>query len=106
MNSIQLMMMLEKIQLYSSAVDDLQHIGQYTQDRWGRQQRNRYLEELDVGFNTIALDPKIGVPCDYVPKGYRKFPINRHTIYSLYTHDRVKIIRVLHHRMDVDSHRQ
>ncbi len=94
---------MKKIQLSNKAVDDLRQIGRYTQDRWGHQQRNIYLKKLDEGFNTIAREPEIGIPCDYLREGYRKFHVNRHVIYYLLTKYHLRIIRVLHQRMDVDS---
>jgi len=97
---------LKKIQLSNKAFDDLRKIGRYTQGRWGRQQRNLYLKKLDESFNMIAREPEIGTPCDYLREGYRKYYVNRHLIYYALNRDRVKIIRVLHQRMDVDSHLQ
>ena len=50
--------------LTKKAMDDLRSIARYTQEKWGRDQRNRYLYMLDAGFNTIAQQPEIGATCD------------------------------------------
>jgi toxin ParE1/3/4 len=40
--------------LTNLAKADLKEIGQYTQTRWGREQRNQYLRMLDVSFQQLA----------------------------------------------------
>lgn len=45
----------------------------------------------------------IGTLCDEIEPGYRKFPEGSRVIYYRVT-DMVEIIRVLHERMEPDSH--
>ncbi|MFZ0134983.1 MAG: type II toxin-antitoxin system RelE/ParE family toxin [Desulfobacterales bacterium] len=92
--------------LTNQAVEDLKQIGRYTQDNWGREQKNKYLEKPDEGFKTIAREPQMGVACDDIRAGYRKFHVGRHFIFYLITDVYIKIIRILHERMNVDSHLQ
>ena len=37
--------------LSAKAVEDLKAIGQYTQKKWGIEQRKKYLSMLDSGFH-------------------------------------------------------
>jgi toxin ParE1/3/4 len=90
--------------LTNKAVDDLRSIGRYTQYRWSLEQRNIYLKKLDNSFHTIAREPEIGVACDYIRKGYRKYHVGRHLVYYFQTETHVQIVRILHERMDVERH--
>jgi toxin ParE1/3/4 len=90
--------------LTKKAVDDLRSIGRYTQSTWGHEQRNKYLSKLDDAFHVIAKEPYIGIGCDYIRKGYRKYHVGRHLIFYRQTEDHVEIVRILHDRMDVESH--
>ena len=51
---------------------DLKEIGRYTQERWGREQRNTYLTRLDACFRQLAANPLTGKECDDIPEGSAK----------------------------------
>ncbi|WP_316364900.1 type II toxin-antitoxin system RelE/ParE family toxin [Candidatus Thiodiazotropha sp. CDECU1] len=90
--------------LKAKARDDLIAIAVFTQKRWGKDQRNKYLKQLDDSFHQLAENPNLGIACDYIRPGYRKFPVISHTIYYRLSSDKcVEIIRVLHKHMDVSS---
>ena len=42
--------------LFAKAVEDLKSIGRYTQQEWGRDQRNKYLSMLDIARKFALLD--------------------------------------------------
>ncbi len=86
-----------------AARQDLLRIGRFTEHRWGKAKRNHYLAQLDEAFELISGNSLIGTPCDAVFPGYRQFPEGSHVIYYRVT-DMVEIIRILHERMDPDSH--
>ena len=90
--------------LTQKAKDDLKRIGRFTQQKWGREQRNRYLSRLDNGFQMVARQPEIGKPCDYIRPGYRKLHIGRHLIFYRQSDTHIDIVRILHDRMDVENH--
>lgn len=46
--------------LTEAAKEDLRSIGRYTQTRWGREQRNLYLANLDASFHLLAKEPQRG----------------------------------------------
>ena len=87
----------------AEARQDLLEIGRFTEREWGRTQRNHYLAQLDEAFDLIGANPQIGQACDEILSGYRKFAQGAHVIYYR-TSELVEIIRVLHERMDPDSH--
>jgi toxin ParE1/3/4 len=83
---------------------DLIAIGRYTNKQWGVSQRNHYLRQLDDSFNQLAENPEPGTSCDFILKGYRKFPQGSHLIfYKQNSKNSIVIIRVLHQNMDVKS---
>ncbi len=88
--------------LTNAAKRDLQNIANFTEQRWGRQQRRHYLKGLDDTFQILADSPEIGNACDYIAQGLRKHPHQSHTIYyDTISDTKIQIVRVLHKRMDV-----
>ncbi len=85
----------------SAAKNDLLGIARFTQQRWGVGQRDKYLAQLNDMFHQLANKPEIGKTCDYIKRGYRKFPVANHVIYYRTFSNRIEIVRVLHKRMDV-----
>jgi toxin ParE1/3/4 len=89
--------------LTEKAKSDLKDIARFTQKRWGRDQRNKYLTLLDRSFHQLAENPSIGRDCNEIKLGYKKFPTGSHVIYyrSLSV-SHIEIVRVLHESMDVE----
>ena len=86
------------------ALADLKSIARYTDARWGRRQRNYYVKKLDDAFSMIAQTPTLGVTCDFILQGYRKFPSQSHIIfYKIKTEGKIEVIRILHKSMDAIS---
>jgi len=78
--------MRKSIKVTAMARNDLLEIGRYTELKWGRSQRNHYLNQMDEAFNL-------------------SFQQGSHVIYYRDS-EIVEIIRVLHERMDVERHIQ
>lgn len=90
--------------LKARAKDDLMAVAIFTQKRWGRNQRNKYLKQFDDSFHLLADNPSLGSTCDYIRPDYRKFPVISHVIYyRISSTECVEIIRILHKHMDVSS---
>jgi toxin ParE1/3/4 len=82
---------------------DLIKIGRFTEKEWGIAQRNKYLKLLDESFQQLSENSDIGITCNYIAEGYRKFPQGSHLIfYKLNPEGGILIIRVLHKSMDVE----
>lgn len=97
--------MTQPFLLTVAARNDLLNIGRFTAKRWGNPQRNKYLKQLDDTFRLLARQPEIGIDASGIKPGYRKFVLGSHVIFYRDGSDsKVVVIRVLHHRMDVDSH--
>lgn len=88
--------------LTNKAKADLKTIARYTENQWGREQRNRYLALLDSSFHDLAAAPFKGRDCSEIRAGYRKYGVGRHIIFYRQTApDLVEVVRILHDRMDV-----
>lgn len=96
---------MPRFALTNRAVADLKSIAVYTQRNWGTKQRNEYVLALDAAFRRIAESPALGLPCDEISAGYRKYLQGSHLIFYKHetTTERVLIVRVLHQRMDVTA---
>jgi len=90
--------------LTNKAKADLKDIAIYTQEKWNKQQRNIYLKQFDDAFHKLAKTPSIGISCDFLMHGYKKFPQGSHVIfYKAGSNSKIEIIRVLHKQMDYSS---
>ena len=86
------------------AKSDLKSIAKFTENRWGRAQRNIYIKQFDEAFHMLADAPSMGKNCDFIKVGYHKFPQGSHVIfYKSVPNGALEIIRILHKNMDIAS---
>ncbi|MBU0480928.1 MAG: type II toxin-antitoxin system RelE/ParE family toxin [Proteobacteria bacterium] len=91
--------------LTQKARKDLLEIALYTFERWGREQRNMYLNMMDDCFQQLAANPHIGIDCSDIRTGYRKMQAGSHVIfYRAKSTQTIEIVRILHGRMDLETH--
>ena len=95
---------MPSFRLTERAKTDLRSIGRYTQATWGREQRNSYLTRLDTCFHLLAREPHRGRACDDIRPGYRKYHVGQHLIFYRESPEGLEIIRILHDRMDIETH--
>lgn len=89
--------------LTNMAKADLKDIAKFTQERWGREQRDLYLQILDISFQQLAANPLKGKDCSEIRIGYRKLNAGSHVIfYRQPLTDTIEIVRVLHGHMDIE----
>lgn len=86
------------------AREDLMQIGRYTQQQWGRTQRNQYLKALEKRFQWLAENPTAGRQREDIKAGYYSFPQGRHVVFYLIRSDAIDIIGVPHQEMDIISY--
>jgi toxin ParE1/3/4 len=72
--------------------------------KWGKTQAERYLDELNSSFETLAMAPQLAPACDMVRTGYRRHRVSRHVVYYRLESATVIVVRVLHERMDAARH--
>ena len=78
---------------------DLIEIADYTVDRWGLTQANRYIDSLEGCFQQLTRAPGIGRTCDGIRRGYRRMEHEKHVIIYRVDGDGIFISRTLHQRM-------
>jgi toxin ParE1/3/4 len=87
--------------LSKRAVSDLMGIGRYTEQNWGKKQRDTYLAQIDACFHQVAADPRLGRDCSEIREDYRKIGVGSHVVfYRQQAGDTIEIVRILHGRMD------
>lgn len=90
--------------LTNLAKADLKEIARFTQTRWGREQRDLYLQMLDLSFQQLAANPLKGKDCSEVRIGYRKLNAGSHLIFYRQTlADSIEVVRILHGQMDIET---
>lgn len=93
---------MQKFSLTRAAKKDLHGIARFTEECWSHKQTKHYLKGMDNAFQRLANNPVLGNACDYVDIGLRKQPYQSHIIYyELKTENAIRVVRVLHKRMDV-----
>lgn len=90
--------------LTPAAQRDLSSIWDYTQERWGVRQAEKYVIEIRAAIERLAADPDRGRPCDEIRAGYRRLGVGHHVIFFTESSDGADIIRVLHQRMEPLRH--
>jgi toxin ParE1/3/4 len=80
---------------------DVRDIGDYSDERWGTAQAQRYLDAIADSLDQIAQMPLAGSDQADVSPGLRKWRSGSHNIFYRVGGDVVLIVRVLHAKMDV-----
>jgi toxin ParE1/3/4 len=83
----------------AEAQADIDLIAAYTTDTWGRQQTDRYLGQLEDSFQLLAVNPRMGRPCDATSPGLRRHEQGKHVVYYRLKPEGIRIVRVLHQQM-------
>ena len=78
------------------ASQDLLNIGTYSQEKWGITQRDRYLDELNEAFQTLANNPELAPKYDDIRSSYRGYAIGKHIIFYIVYQYGIRIVRILH----------
>jgi toxin ParE1/3/4 len=78
---------------------DLIEIAEYTVDRWGVSQAERYLDGLDDCFKRLVQTPQMVRACDQIRPLYRRIEQGKHVVLYRADADGVFICRILHQSM-------
>ncbi len=92
------------IRLSVAARDDLMDIWRDTAERWGPDQADRYLDEIDTALKALARNPRRGAECPDLLPGARRQVTGRHLVFYEEDATRIMVIRVLHQSMDLPRH--
>lgn len=97
---------MAEYRLTPAAENDLAGIWQYTFQRWGGVQADRYVDSLATVLTELAVSPEIAFSCEHIRAGYRHWHFERHMIYFRQINYGIAVIRILHDRMNALSHLQ
>ncbi|HXA47508.1 MAG TPA: type II toxin-antitoxin system RelE/ParE family toxin [Burkholderiaceae bacterium] len=86
------------------AKEDLKNIGRYTQQKWGKEQRNRYLKNLYDRFSWLAENPELGRLRPEVKEHYYSYAQGEHIIFYIVSDHMIDIIGIPHQKMDVPNY--
>lgn len=92
------------LKLTPKAINDIEGIYEYTFANWGTRQAEKYQDELFEWMSRIIDNPKIGSIYYFSKGNYRKTQINKHLIFYRIEDNELLIVRILHERMDFESH--
>lgn len=83
---------------------DIEAIWDYTSERWGRGQSERYLRDLQTACAGLAEGRVPSRSAEDIRVGYRKAACGSHMVYFRKENESTIIVRILHQSMDVDRH--
>lgn len=93
-----------RIELAEEAEQDLEDIQLYGLQNFGVVRAARYDQALDNAMATIAEHPGIGKGCGIIRADLRRYECMSHAIYYRPVPDGIRVLRVLHKRMDPGLH--
>ena len=95
---------MAKYELSEAADSDLNDIYIYSYREFGERKADAYFRSLEGCFKRLAEFPGLGRPIGHIRPGYFRFPHASHTVYFVKVPGGIRIVRVLHQRMDPERH--
>jgi len=90
----------DALAMYRQAAErDLLFIAEYTTERWGLEQSDRYMAGIEDCGEMLAANPKLGRACDRIRAGLRRMEQGSHVVFYFETNTGVRVSRVLHKGM-------
>jgi toxin ParE1/3/4 len=90
-----------RIRLSPAARRDIAEIWLYTADRWGADQADRYVRQIELDLMAAAD----GLPLARALDRYWRMKSGHHVcVFRKLPAARIDVLRILHERMDVPSH--
>jgi len=90
--------------LTPDAKASLMQIARYTEQQWGKKQRNGYLKVIDDCFHTLSETPNLGRIRPEIHHALRSHPAGKHIVFYIIHQDYISIVQVLHERMEPARH--
>jgi toxin ParE1/3/4 len=95
---------MAKLELTEAPDRYLVEIDVYSFRNFGEDRADRYLLGLHERFQKLAERPNLARSADRLRPGYRRFRHMSHVIFFQVIDDGIRIVRVLHQRMDPARH--
>lgn len=97
-------MSARRLRLSREAENDLVEIAAFTQERWGDEQAEAYLRQLDQRLKLLCKRPESGRENSAIKRGYWRALEGRHVVYYRFSDKTLDVIRILHERMLPERH--
>ncbi|MBK9104110.1 MAG: type II toxin-antitoxin system RelE/ParE family toxin [Saprospiraceae bacterium] len=95
---------MSKYVLARKAILDLAGIWEYTCTTWSESQADTYYALLTGSFLTLSENPALGKHYDEISLGLKGMRVGQHIIfYQQSKANQIRIIRILHVRMDLQT---
>ena len=94
---------MKEIRLSPAAQRDLDGIWDYSEEKWGSQKAQQYIEAIQGTLISIANGKRITRPVS-VREGYFKCAVGSHIVFYRTDDALLDVVRILHQRMDVERH--
>lgn len=95
---------MARFELSEAADRDLTDIYRYSYRQFGADQADAYLFGLEECFARLAQFPELGRSIAYLRRGYFRFEHASHTVFYVRSGEGIRVVRVLHERMDPERH--
>jgi toxin ParE1/3/4 len=93
-----------KLEFSPNAEDDLRSILDYSLTTWGRPQRDHYADRIMDALGELLDYPMLGSSRDDVSPELRTLRVAQHVVYYRVRPSAVRIVRILHARMNPATH--
>ena len=93
-----------QLELSPEATVDLDKIWFYGAEQWNVKQANLYQNKLLDMVQYLADHSELGKDRSEIKPGYRSYAVGSHIIFFGVTDDVLRVIRILHQRMDYMRH--
>ena len=91
---------MNRVDYAATALADLDELWDYTALQWGVDQAERYLRDIRGACDGLATGSRI-VRTYPEKDGYFRYPVARHVVFYFEVDGGIRVMRVLHQRMDV-----
>lgn len=92
---------IKAYELSKEADRDLEEIFEYTINKFGLNQAVKYLNEFEVLFSELIINPDMGKNRNEIKSGLKSFSKSAHVVFYRIQNDKIRIVRVLHGSRDV-----
>jgi len=93
-----------KYQLTDEAARDVEKILAYSANSFGVVQTEHYFYALKECIELLADNPNIGRSAEETLPEYLRFPYESHVIFYKKLSASIRVVRILHERMDPERH--
>jgi toxin ParE1/3/4 len=94
---------LSQVHYSQAAISDIDKIWDYTFERYGVEQAERYTREFHKTCKDLASGRKAGRPV-FERDGYLRYATARHVVFFRERSDGIFVVRILHERLDLARH--